>query len=84
MRYITPPGNANTTSLDIVMDIHIEKCVKEETKQQRGNKSGPRVHLLTLQQKMAQGEAWKRFFSNDDNKNNLISVFVEFVKSPTF
>ena len=66
------------------MDIHIEKCVKEGTKRQRGNKSGPRVHLLTLQQKMAQNEAWQRFFSNDHNKDNLISVFVEFVKSSTF
>lgn len=47
MRHIKPPGNANTTSLDIVVDIHIEKCVKEGTKQQRGNKPGPRVHLLT-------------------------------------
>ena len=41
-----------------------------------------RVHVLNLQQKIPQGEAQQRFLSNDDGKNNVISVFVEFVKSP--
>ena len=49
---------------------------------QRGSKLGSRVHALTLQQKMPQGEAWQRFLSNGDNKNYLISIFFDFLISP--
>ena len=81
LRYIKPPENANATSVDIVMDMYVEKSVKEGTRRQRGCKPGPRVHVSGLHQNMPQGEAWQHFLSNGDNKNNLITVFVEFIKS---
>lgn len=49
--------NANPTSLDIMRNINKEKILKEGTKQQKWKKTGPRVHVLTLQQKMSQDEA---------------------------
>ena len=82
MRYILPAKKANESSLDTVMDVHKEKIVKEGVKQQKGNKTRPRVHVLTSPQKMPQGEASQRFLSNDNNRNNLISIFVKFEKSP--
>ena len=82
MRYILPAKKANETSLDTVMDVHKEKIVKEGVKQQKGNKTRPRVHVLISPQKMPQGEASQRLLSNDNNRNNLISFFVKFEKSP--
>lgn len=82
MRYILPAKKANETSLDTIMDVHKVKIVKEGAKQQKGNKTRPRVHVLTPPQKMPQGEASQRFLSNDNNRNNLISFFVKSKKSP--
>ena len=82
MRYILPAKKANETSLDTIMDAHKEKIVKEGAKQQKGNKTRLRVHVLTPPQKMPQGKASQRFLSNDNNRNNLISFFVKFEKSP--
>ena len=59
--HITSPGNANVTLLNIVMDKYVEKSVKEGTRQQNGSKSGPSVHVLTLQQKKFQGRASATF-----------------------
>ena len=82
MRYILLAKKANESSLDTVMDVHKEKIVKEGVKQQKGNKTRPRVHVLISPQKMPQGEASQRLLSNDNNRNNLISIFVKFEKSP--
>ena len=72
LQYIMPPENVNTTI------IRTQKKCERKARPQRGSKLGSRVHALTLQQKMPQGEAWQRFLSNDDNKNYLISIFLGF------
>lgn len=38
--------------------------------------------MLGLHQKMLQGDGWESFLSNGDNKNNLIALFIKFLKSP--
>ena len=38
--------------------------------------------MLGLHQKMLQADGWERFLSNGDNKNNLIALFIKFLKSP--
>ena len=37
LRYITPPENTNASSVERVMDM-LEKCLKEEMRQQGGSK----------------------------------------------
>ena len=64
------------------MDMYTEKNVKEGTRQQRGSEPELRDQVLTLQRKMTQGEEWQHFLRNGYNKNNSISIIVEFVKSP--
>ena len=42
---------------------------------------GPNVHVLGLHQKMRKTDGWERFLSDGDNKNNIIALFLKFVKS---
>ena len=63
------------------MDKNIPRSVKEGTRTQRSTNPGPNVHVLGLHQKMLQAGGWERFWSNGDNKNILIALFVKFQKS---
>ena len=69
LKYLTLPANVNAHSLDIIMDMNIPRSVKEGTRKQRSTNPGPN------------DDGWKRFLGNGDNKNNLIALFVKFLKS---
>ena len=49
--------------------MNIPRNVKEGTHKQRSTNPRPK------------DDGWKRFLSNADNKNNLIALFVKFLKS---
>ena len=63
------------------MDMNITLNVKEETRTQKSTNPVPNVHMLGLL-KMPQADAWERFLSNGDNKNNLIALFIKCLISP--
>ena len=50
------------------MDMSIPRSVKEGTSRQRSTNTGPN------------DDGWKHFLSNGDTKNNLIALFVKFLK----
>ena len=81
--YMKPPAATHAQFLDIVMDVYVDKSVKECTRRHRGGKPGPRTLITSSQQKMLLGEKWVNFLNNGENKNNLISQFVNFLKSPS-
>ena len=62
------------------MDTYLEKSIKEGTRRQRGGQPGPRTQLTSAKQKMPQGENWIKYLNNIENKNNLVSFFVEYLK----
>ena len=64
------------------MDNCIERSVKEGTRQNRAGDPGPRTFITGFHQKMPQGLRWLQLLNNGDNKNELISLFVKFLKSP--
>ena len=66
LKYLTLRANINTHSLDIKMNMNMPRSVKEETRTQRSTNPGPK-------------DGWKCFFSNSDNKNNLIALFAIFL-----
>ena len=81
LKYITQPANENTHSLDNIMDKNIPKSVKQKTHTQRSTNPWPSVHVIRLDKKMPQTDGWERLL-NADNKNNLVALFVYFLKSP--
>ena len=82
IKFLTPPANANAHSLDIIMDNYIERSVKEGTRQNRAGDPGPRTYITGFHQKMPQLQRWLQLLNNGDSKNELISLFVKFLKSP--
>ena len=68
LKYLTLPANVNVHSLDIIMDMSIPRSVKQGTSRQRSTNTGPN------------NDGWKHFLSNGDTKNNLIALFVKFLK----
>ena len=40
------------------------------------------LNVLGLYQKILQTDAWERFLRNGDNENNLIALFLKFLKPP--
>ena len=82
--YMKSSTAAHAQLLDIVMDMYVDKSVKEGTRRHRGRKPGPRTHITSSQQKMLLGEKWVNFLNNGENRNNLISQFVNFLQSPSW
>ena len=82
IQFITPPNGSSALSIDIIMDTYLAKSVKEGTRRHRGGNPGPRTFPSGFKQKMPQGEKWLAFLSNTDNKNDLISLFVKYLKTP--
>ena len=62
------------------MDNYIERSVKEGSRQNRAGDPGPRTYITGFHQKIPQGQRWLRL--HGDNKNELTSFFVKFLKSP--
>ena len=81
MKYITQPANVNAHSLDTIIAMYIQASVKEATRALRSTNPGPKVRVLNLHQKIPQADGWEKFLSNGDNKNNLLTFFVRFLKS---
>ena len=81
IKFITQPNESGVLSIDIIMDRYLLKSVKEGTRRYRGGNPGPRTFLSGLKQKMPQGEKWLGLRSNTDNKNDLISLFVKYLKT---
>ena len=63
------------------MAMYIQASVKEATRALRSTNPGPKVCVLNLHQKIPQADGWEKFLSNGDNKNNLLTFFVRFLKS---
>ena len=62
------------------MDTYLEKSINEGTRRQRGGQPGPRTQLTSVKQKMPLDEHWIKYLNNGENKNNLVSFFVEYLK----
>ena len=80
VKFITPPAEIRTTSLEIIMDTYVEFSVKEVTRRKRGGEPRPRTVISALQQKMPQGDKWLSLLSNGENKTGLFHLFVNFLK----
>ena len=80
VKFITPPAETRTTSLEIIMDTYVEFSVKEVTRRKRGGEPRPRTVISALQQKMPQGDKWLSLLSNGENKTGLFHLFVNFLK----
>ena len=50
----------------------------EGTRGKRSTNLAPNNHVLGLHQKIPQSDRWESLFSNGNNKNNLIVLFVKF------
>ena len=50
-----------------------------KTRRKRG-KLSTRVYITGLGQKMRQGNSWRSLLNNNDNENDLIHLFVLFLK----
>ena len=74
-----PPKEAKPVTLEVVMDKYLKNSSKECTRRKRG-KLSTHVYITGLGQKMPQGNSWHSLLNNNDNKNDLIHLFVLFLK----
>ena len=75
---IQPPNKYKAARIEIINDYYLHESVKANV---RYDEISRRVHLTSVQQNMLQGEEWKNFFSNPENKNNLTELALDFFRS---
>ena len=75
---IMPSEALNPIQIEIVNDFYGERSVKADL---RYTDQCMKYHLQSYHQKMPQGREWKKFFTNSENKNNLVRLALEFFKS---
>ena len=81
LKWILPEREARASSVVITTDDYRADSTKErERRSRRGGCEGRRVYVTGLEQKMPEGIKWSDFINNGQNKNDLMSLFGEFLK----
>ena len=75
-----PAKDANAISVEIIMDKYLENSVKGCTRKKHGDQS-TRVHITGLAQKIPTVNRWRELLHNNENKTNLIEMFVKYLKT---
>lgn len=84
LEWILPDDNLNPSSVVIAVDDYRKESTKEGERRSRrdGKDEGIRVHVTGVDQKMPKGKVkWADFLSNGENKNDLMTLFGEYLKS---
>ena len=84
LEWILPDDNLNPSSVVIAVDDYRKHSTKEGERRSRrdGKDEGKRVHVTGVDQKMPKGKVkWADFLSNGENKNDLMGLFGEYLKS---
>ena len=81
LKWILLEREARASSVVIATDDYRAGSTKEgERRSRRGGCEGRRVYVTGLEQKMPKGSKWSDFLNNGQNKNDLMSLFGDFLK----
>ena len=82
--WMLPEEIFQPSNLVIAIDEYISESTKDDERRRRreGKDEGKRVHVTGLDQKMPPNPTkWSEFLTNGENKNDLMSIFEEFLKT---
>ena len=80
VNFITPSKDDDSTFVGIIIDTYREKNLKEGTRNERGL-SGSSVHVKGVKQHMVQGMCWQDFLHSNKNKEDLITLIINYLQS---
>ena len=82
--WMLPEEEFQPLTLIIAVDDYRTESTKDDERRRRrdGKEEGRRVHVTGLDQKMPSNSIkWSEFLTNGDNKNDLMSMFEEYLKT---
>ena len=83
IKFISPPKFLEPIQIEIANVIYKYESAKGNTRTKRGIEQ-QRTVLISASQNMLQPDVWKSFFSNIENKTNLINLLVAYLRSDRF